>query len=174
MPVNRDNIKAEVVDRLRSIPATATPTARLLAILDVLGVDDQSEAASLIGRSVRMVQMARNQLRETHCAEAKPIAQGETHCAKPIAPAKPTSQQSETNFASPARGVVPNPTTVEIVTTQDRSPSPLPPYSPPIPSSPSRKCDPDGVTWDANSKTILLDDGNRAFWLDLFEGDRGI
>jgi hypothetical protein len=90
----------EIENRCGEIKATlqkltdvkCSPTARLVAVLATCGISDTAEVASLIGRSVRMVQVARNELREAHCAEAKPIAPGETHCAKPIA-------ESETHCA---------------------------------------------------------------------------
>ena len=69
-----------------------SPTARLVAVLASCGITDTAEVASLVGRSVRMVQVARNELRETHCADAQPIAPDATHCAKPIA-------QNETHCA---------------------------------------------------------------------------
>lgn len=69
-----------------------SPTARLVAVLATCGITDTAEVASLVGRSVRMVQVARNELRETHCADAQPIAPDATHCAKPIA-------QNETHCA---------------------------------------------------------------------------
>lgn len=70
-----------------------SPTARLVAVLASCGITDTAEVASLVGRSVRMVQVARNELRETHCAETQSIAPDATHCAKPIA-------QNETHCAS--------------------------------------------------------------------------
>lgn len=69
-----------------------SPTARLVAVLLAEGIASNAELASLIGRSVRMVQVARNELRETHCVDTQPTAQNATHCAKPIA-------QSETHCA---------------------------------------------------------------------------
>lgn len=69
-----------------------SPTARLVAVLASCGITDTAEVASLVGRSVRMVQVARNELRETHCAETQPIAPDATHCAQPIA-------QNETHCA---------------------------------------------------------------------------
>lgn len=172
-----DEFKAATLDRLCIIAASDVgQTAKLIAVCEALGASPE-QMATIVGRATRAMQMARKELRAENCADAQktaPIAQeiapSAENCAQKIAHGAKSCASSAENCASPARGVVPNPTTVECVSTQDRSPSPLPPYSPPIPSSP-RKCDPDGVTWDANSKTILLDDGNRAFWLDLFEGD---
>jgi hypothetical protein len=91
----------EVENRCGEIKATlqkltdvkVSPTARLVAVLATCGISDTAEVASLIGRSVRMVQVARNELRETHCADAKPIAPNATHFAKPIA-------ESETHCAA--------------------------------------------------------------------------
>lgn len=77
-----DEIKA-TLQKLTDVKCS--PTARLVAVLASCGITDTAEVASLVGRSVRMVQVARNELRETHCADAQPIAQNETHCAKPIA-----------------------------------------------------------------------------------------
>lgn len=168
------------VEKIRAIAAAGgNSMAQLIIALEALGATGRDAIAEITGKSIRMVQKTAKQIRalecanpsaprtpvrEPECAAANPGSRNEPRCANP-------SARREPECASPARGVVPNPTTVEVISTQDRSPSPLPPYSPPIPSSPSRKCDPDGVTWDANSKTILLDDGNRAFWLDMFEGD---
>lgn len=161
-------------------------TAKLIAILEASGVVDRAEIerlteckASTVRENVRALRNAGNpspgsdgnpsaleiQRQKSIASDGNPAHRQKSSAGNPS-----NDVQRWNSIASPARGVVPNPTTVECVSTQDRSPSPLPPYSPPIPSSP-RKCDPDGVTWDANSKTILLDDGNRAFWLDLFEGD---
>jgi hypothetical protein len=83
----------EIENRCGEIKATlqkltdvkCSPTARLVAVLATCGITDTAEVASLIGRSVRMVQIARNELRETHCVDAKPIAQNATNFAKPIA-----------------------------------------------------------------------------------------
>lgn len=161
-------------------------TAKLIAILEASGVVDRAEIerlteckASTVRENVRALRSAGNPSPESagnpsamEIQRQKSITSdgNPSHRQKSSAGNPSNDVQRQKSIASPARGVVPNPTTVECVSTQDRSPSPLPPYSPPIPSSP-RKCDPDGVTWDANSKTILLDEGNRAFWLDLFEGD---
>lgn len=94
----------EVENRCGEIKATlqkltdvkVSPTARLVAVLMTCGITDNSELASLVGRSVRMVQVARNELRETHCAGTQPIAPNATHFAKPIA-------ESETHCASEPR-----------------------------------------------------------------------
>jgi len=156
------------VERIRAVAAAGgNSMAQLIIALEALGVDGRDALADVTGKSVRMVQKTVKQIRDLECAN--PSAQ-RTQVREPECATANPSARREPGFASPSRGVVPNPTSVEVISTQDRTPSPLPPYSPPIPSSP-RKCDPDGVTWDANSKTILLDDGNRAFWLDLFEGD---
>ena len=187
MTENVDQFKARTaeddkraVEKIRAVAAGGgNSMAQLIIALEALGVDGRDALADVTGKSVRMIQKTAKQIRELECANPSaprtPVREPECATANPSAHREPRcanpSARREPECASPARGVVPNPTTVEIVTTQDRSPSPLPPYSPPIPSSPSRKCDPEGVTWDANSKTICLDDGNRAFWLDLFEGD---
>lgn len=86
-----------------------SPTARLVAVLASCGITDTAEVASLVGRSVRMVQVARNELRETHCAETQPIAPDATHCAKPIA-------QSETHCAPRvhARAQMESPSEIDI------------------------------------------------------------
>jgi len=152
--------------------------AQLIIALEALGVG-RDEIADVTGKSVRMIQKTAKQIRELECAnpsaQRTPVREPECAATHPGAPDEPRfanpSARREPECASPARGVESNPTTVEVGNTLKKSPTPIPPYSPPLVPSPSRKCDPDGVTWDANSKTILLDDGNRAFWLDLFEGD---
>lgn len=187
MTENVDQFKATpagtnhaAVEKIRAVAAAGgNSMAQLIIALEALGVDGRDALAAVTGKSVRMIQKTTKQIRELECANpsaprtpvrepecaaANPSARDEPECANPSAPREP-------ECASPARGVVPNPTTVEVGNTLTKSPTPIPPYSPPLVPSPSRKCDPDGVTWDANSKTILLDEGNRAFWLDLFEGD---
>lgn len=162
-------------------------TAKLIAILEASGVVDRAEIeriteckASTVRENVRALRIAGNPSPESdgnpsamEIQRQKSITSdgNPSHRQKSSAGNPSNDVQRWNSIASPARGVVPNPTTVEVGNTLTKSPTPIPPYSPPLVPSPSRKCDPDGVTWDANSKTILLDDGNRAFWLDLFEGD---
>ncbi len=187
MMENQDENKAlplsssqAAVEKIRAVAAAGgNSMAQLIVALEALGVEGRDAIAVITGKSARMVQKTTKQLRELECANpsaprtrvrepecatANPGARDEPRCANP-------SARREPECASPARGVVPNPTTVEVGNTLKNSPTPIPPYSPPLVPSPSRKCDPDGVTWDASSKTILLDAGNRAFWLGLFEGD---
>jgi hypothetical protein len=101
-----------------------SPTARLVALLEACGVTDTQEVASLVGRSVRMVQVARNELRETNCADAKPIAQDATHFAKPIAPSETHCAENETHCASRARKVTNKPILLGEVSNNK---TPLPP-----------------------------------------------
>jgi len=154
-------------------------TAKLIAVLEAAGVTDRAEIeriteckASTVRENVRALRAAGNpsameiQRQKSITSDGNPAQRQKSSAGNPS-----NSVQRWNSSASRARGVEPNPTTVEVVSNVSNNPSPIPPYSPPLVPSPPKRCNPDGVTWDASSKTIRLDDGNRAFWLDLFEGD---
>jgi len=145
MTDNVDQFKARLLQKLCEIAdADVSQTAKLLAVCDVLGASSEQEGR-IVARAIRATQMARRELRAENCADAQKtapqaqkIAPSAENCAQKIAPSAKSCASSAENCASPARGVVPNPTTVEVVDTNTpTTPSPIPPYSPPFSPSPS-------------------------------------
>ena len=154
----------EIENRCGEIKATlqkltdvkCSPTARLVAVLATCGITDTAEVASLIGRSVRMVQIARNELRETHCVDAKPIAQNATNFAKPIA-------ENETHCAPRvhARAQMESPSEINIPKVGK-----IPPFTP-KPDFWGRPAELEkDVHFDGSN--LILSEAERADWLPKF------
>lgn len=87
----------EIKALLRALPNEISSTARVIAILEKLGITDVQTLAELAGVSDRMVRHARKQIAapsgnrlpkaETDCQKRKQIAVSETDC-RPRAPAR--------------------------------------------------------------------------------------
>lgn len=137
-----------------------SPTARLVAVLASCGITDTAEVASLVGRSVRMIQIARNELRETHCADAKPIAPNETHFAKPIA-------QSETHCAPRVHARAQMESLSGIVTQEEVKNPPFIPQADCFGRPAEMEKD---VHFDGSN--LILTKAERADWLEKFGDDQ--
>lgn len=141
-----------VVEKIRAVAAAGgNSMAQLIIALEALGVDGRDALAAVTGKSVRMIQKTAKQIRELECAnpsaQRTPVCEPECASTNPGAHSEPRfanpSARREPECASHARGVVPNPTTVEVVepkTPTTHTPSPSFKVSPsPLPPSPGAK-----------------------------------
>jgi hypothetical protein len=87
-----------IKDQMRALAGQKlSSTARLVAVLVSCGVSSTKDLAELTGKSERMVQTARKELREAGCAEAKPVAPPEKGFAKQIAEPEADCASSRTH-----------------------------------------------------------------------------
>lgn len=124
---NLDEVRGEIKAIVEA--CQGTPTAKLIAVLDALGITETKDLAALLGVTPRAVQLAK-QAKST----SRSTVRSEAHFAKHSSPAKHTSPESEAHFAkanpaSPRARVIDN---TSLTSLEDRSQNLVkPPIVPP-------------------------------------------